>query len=388
MTQTSVPARANLFTAGAACTLLLVMAWGVWQLIGAVRSGLDFPRSLSDFREGRMTQTIEKQIDQKLPARATLIAVANSLRYRLMGGGGDQVRLGKDDWLYLTDELRHDPGAATHQAARLALLDQVNRALQSRGVTLLVALVPDKARVYPEHLRMPFDGRVPAYTEGRYAQALATLRSTGILAPDVLAALATGRGTASGPGSDTATPLYYRTDTHWNNAGAALAAQTIAQAVQRAGLGLETTGFATQPSGAARERAGDLIKLMGLSEVPNGWRPQPDVEVPVTTTQTTADPVAGGLLGDAAAPPVTLIGTSYSLRGNFHGYLQERLSAKVLNTAKDGGGFLQSATEYFNDEAFKANPPKLVVWELPERFLSPPLEAKEPGWLATVGLRP
>ena len=103
------------------------------------------------------------------------------------------------------------------------------------------------------------------------------------------------------------------------------------------------------------------------------------------TRQTSAD-IAAGLFGDAAVS-VTLTGTSYSLRGNFHGFLQQALSAKVLNAAKDGGGLLQATTAYLTDDAFKSAKPKILVWEVPERFLYSPLD-DEPKWLKTVGLLP
>jgi alginate O-acetyltransferase complex protein AlgJ len=124
-----------------------------------------------------------------------------------------------------------------------------------------------------------------------------------------------------------------------------------------------------------------------LTTVPNFWRPQPDHETPIATRQTSTDKPAGGLLDDTDALPVTLVGTSYSLRGNFLGHLQQALSAKVLSTAKDGGGFLQAATDYFKNDAFKNSKPRLVVWELPERFLSAPLD-NEASWLKDVGLAP
>jgi alginate O-acetyltransferase complex protein AlgJ len=75
------------------------------------------------------------------------------------------------------------------------------------------------------------------------------------------------------------------------------------------------------------------------------------------------------------------------MRGNFHGHLQQALSAKVLNMAKDGGGFLQAMTDYLKDDAFKQSKPKLIVWELPERMLRLPLDG-EKDWLARVGLKP
>ncbi len=381
--------RPSVYTASAAVTLIAVMAFGVWQVTAAVRSGLEFPPTFLDFREGRMTGAIEKQIDQKLPARPWLIAVANSLRYKLTHGGGDQVRLGVNDWLYLADEVRYYPDADTNQAARIALLSQTSKALDKLGVKLVVALVPDKARIYPQYLA---EGHIPGFTQNRYTQALQDLRAQGVITADLLAPFTRGASASAGASANAGIDaIYYRTDTHWNTQGAQFAAQALAATVATAGLSAsladDATTFATQSSGAAAERPGDLIRLMGLSDVPNFWRPHPDSEVPVTTKQTSVDKAGGGLLGDAEVIPVTLVGTSYSLRGNFHGYLQQALSVKVLNTAKDGGGFLQAATDYFKDDAFKTSKPKVLVWELPERFLPAPLD-KEGEWLKSVGLTP
>ncbi len=362
-----------------ALTLVAVMALGAVQVVGSVRTGLDFPQTLSDFREGRSTQTLEKQIDLKLPQRATLIAGANSLSYTLMGGAGDQVRLGRDDWLYLTDEVRFHPDAQANQAARIDLLGRTAQALSKRGVRLIVVLVPDKARVHPQFLRWPLagEGRLPAQTRDRYGLALNALRAQSVTTVDLLTPLSA---------EARATPVYYRTDTHWNQDGARIAAQAVAAVVRDTELALESAAFTTDSPGAASERPGDLIRLMGLSNAPNALRPLPDREALLTTRPTRA-PTAGGLLGDADATPVTLVGTSYSLRGNFHGFLQQALSARVLNAARDGGGFLQAATDYIKDDAFTSSPPQVLVWELPERFLGVPLD-QESTWLKQAGLAP
>ena len=91
----------------------------------------------------------------------------------------------------------------------------------------------------------------------------------------------------------------------------------------------------------------------------------------------------------SSVTPVVLTGTSYSLRGNFQGHLQQALSARVLNAAKDGAGFVQATGDYLNDEAFQTDPPQVLVWELPERFLTLPLVTDPigPDWLAKHQLR-
>ncbi len=358
-----------------ALTLGLVMAVGVWQIVAVARhpDGLEFPRTWADFRAGRMTGGLEKQLDQKLPLRPTLIAAANSLRYFLTGGAGEQVRVGKNNFLFLAEELKFEPTGEQNLQSRAELLGAAARALQVQQVQLVVALVPDKARVYAEFLPQ---GRYPVYNQPRYASALAALKQHKVDAVDLLEPLyATARSKE----------VYYRTDTHWNQTGAQIAAEKIALHIQAMGLKLEPSRFQTTANGVSTERAGDLIHLMGLDNVPNHLRPSPDQELPLITQQTDVDSVAS-LFGDASVP-VTLTGTSYSLRGNFHGFLQQALRSKVLNTAKDGGGLLDATTAYLKDDAFKQNKPKLMIWEIPERFLYAPL-SQEPSWLNSVGLRP
>jgi alginate O-acetyltransferase complex protein AlgJ len=155
--------------------------------------------------------------------------------------------------------------------------------------------------------------------------------------------------------------------------------------VKQLGLTLETSVFSTGEQSQPVPRSGDLIRLMGLQNMPAWLRPADDLEAPAETRLLQAAQPAS-LLGDATVP-VALVGTSYSLRGNFHGYLQQALSASVLNAARDGGGFLQAATDYLKDEAFRQSPPALLLWEIPERFVDARLD-DEPGWLQRMGLNP
>ena len=357
----------SLHAAVAALTLSSVMLLGAWQMIAAAQhpEGLDFPRTWLDFREGRTTGALEKQLDQKLPARRTLIAVANTARYVLTGGGGEQVRTGKDGWLFLTDELRFDAGGSTHLNARVALFEAAARRLDRQGVKLVVALVPDKARVYSSKLT---NERYPAYNHSRYQDALTALRARSVTVVDLLTPLSLGAIQGE---------VYYRSDTHWNQTGAKIAAETVALTVRQLGVDLETTSFSTTTGGAQAERPGDLIRLMGLDDTPNALRPRPDLEQPVFTRQSNTDS-AGGLFGDATVP-VALTGTSYSLRGNFHGFLQQALAAKVLNVAKDGGGLLQATTEYLTDESFRsAKPSHPMPSQVSPRSLNAPVA--NPTW--------
>ena len=365
----------SVFSALAALLFSIVMVAGAWQIFAAATDagGLEFPRSWTDFREGRSTGALEKQLDQKLPIRPALISTANSVRYLLTGSGGEQVRVGKDGWLFLTEELRYDSGGAAHLAARAQMLGAAARSLDKQGVKLVIVLVPDKARVYASKLA---SGHYPAYNDARYSNSLNAFQSQGVTVVDLLKPLAHAAASQE---------VYYRTDTHWNQFGAQVAAAAVAATVKQMQLELEGTSFTSTPSGVEAERPGDLIRLMGLEAVPTALAPRADREAPITTRQTSVD-APTGLFGDAGVP-VVLTGTSYSLRANFIGFLQQALSAKLLNAAKDGGGFLLATTQYLKDEAFRSAKPKLLLWELPERFLYKELD-EELQWLKNVGFDP
>jgi len=163
---------------------------------------------------------------------------------------------------------------------------------------------------------------------------------------------------------DAGQQAYLRTDTHWNEAGAEAAASAIAQRIKA--LNLELT-----PEQAFNETRKEPV-------------PRADsVAESVFTPHPAANASAGAedLFGDTGLPNTALIGSSYSRNSNFLPFLEARLSTKIGNFALDGGGFSTSAQAYFTSTAFKDTPPRLIVWEIPERVL----EETWDGAVMTVG---
>ncbi len=358
----------------AGLAMLGVMALGAWQATQALQQpGLkDIPQTLTDVRSGVFGDRFSHFLDENLPWRSQLIAWSNAGRYVLVQGAGDQVRLGSDEWLFSVEEIEYFRQAEAFQQTRVSVVAELAASLKQKQVQLVVALVPDKARIETRQ----FSGqRYPQWYQGRYASILQQLQARQVNVVDLEQAMKAAQ--AAQP--DLA--LYYRTDTHWNQQGAALAAQAIAATVKQQGWQVPPVVFRTTATEKPTPRVGDLLRMMGLEDMPNLLRPNPDVE----RTETTAKAEVAssmGLLGDVEVP-VTLVGTSYSLRANFHGYLQAALSADVLNVAQDGGGFIQSMEAYLKDDAFKTSPPQVLIWEIPERVFSRPLasnESKAPTW--------
>lgn len=350
---------------------LFALAWlgfGLWQGVAAIRSPAAEARLAPTLNReavwaGRTAAAVNHIMAHDLPMDASLRGAGGVLRWGVFGSGGPQVRVGCEGWLYLTEELRPWEGAAAAMAERAAGLARLQRALAARGITLVIAVTPDKARVVPQHL---CGAPLSAQARDRHAGFMALLAGEGVRPVEVLRPLQ-AMGEAA----------WLRTDTHWSQDGAALVARLIGEATR--GAALERPGGFRDETAPARPVPGDLLRLMNLEHVPDPLRPAPDV---VAVTRTVAPEAGGGLLDDAGAPQVVLLGSSYSVNGNFHGALQQALGAPVANFAQAGGGFSGAAQRYFSSPAWRESPPRLIVWEVLERALGQPISAEERRLLA------
>jgi alginate O-acetyltransferase complex protein AlgJ len=359
---------------GQGVAVITLLGWGFWQGLTAmatpeaqerIRQTLSFQSLL----KGETAAAVNHAMAHNLPADPLFRATGGVIRWKLFGSAGPQVRAGCDDWLYLTEELRPWPDAAAHQSARVDALKRAAARLAGQNIQLLVAVVPDKARVYAEELcGAPWSGQ----SQARYAGFVAELQAAGLRHLGLLPVLEEAKRTA---------PAFYRTDTHWSQHGAAAAAAALAPMVRQ--MGIEPAErFRTTAAPEETEGPGDLLRLMSLDKVPDWLRPAPDRQHKDTTVaEQPAEAGGGGLLDETPVPPVTLIGSSYSVNANFHGRLQEALGVTVANFATAGGGFFRAAADYFAGEAFRDTPPRLVVWEIPERVIGQPIEPAEQRFL-------
>ena len=350
----------------------LLLAWGGWQGIAALSTPQAEQRlrptlNMDAFLGGRFAAAINYVMAHNLPVDPYVRAAGGYLRWRLFNSGGPQVRVGCHDWLFLTEELRPWAEASAAMAERVAGLARIRERLAAQNITLLVTIVPDKARVHAEQL---CGAPHSAQAAGRHAELVAAFTAGGITPIPLLEPL---RALAAQG------PAYFRTDTHWNQEGAALAARQIAAAARSLDFN-RPGGFTTRFAEAWSNGPGDLLRLMGLDIMPDGWGPAVDRQRLATTAAPATAP--GGLLDDDAAPQVALIGSSYSLNANFHGFLQEALGAAVTNLAQAGGGFAGAARTYFAGATFREAPPRLIIWEVLERGMVQPVGAEERAFLA------
>ncbi|WP_322069750.1 alginate O-acetyltransferase AlgX-related protein [Paraburkholderia bannensis] len=319
-------------------------------------------------RAGLLDGTVSKELASRMadtPIAADAARVQRALGWLTLGDLGPRVREGCPGWLFLRDELNVYADGERHLATRAATVAAVQRELAKQGIALLVAVVPDKSRIEPQHLCSLYR---PASLDARLGDWSARLAAAQVPVVTLDAALRSVSGDA-----------FFRTDTHWTQDGAGAAAQAVAQRIRamKVPLGSSQPGYRVENRPAAR-RPGDLVRLAGLETLPPSWQPTPEVVTSrayVHEAQAAAS--ADDLFGDADLPNIAVVGTSYSTTSDFVPQLALALGTGVGNFAHEGAKFGGSAKAYFASAAYAQTPPKLIVWELDERDLQSPIETDD-----------
>jgi len=167
-----------------------------------------------------------------------------------------QVLVGRDGWLYLTASLREhrgvNPLAGVKINAWIQEFEAKQAFLAARGIRYLIVFAPNKETVYPEYLPESF---APVRQELWVGQLLQGLPAddkldTLDLREPLIAAKKFGR-------------LYHRTDSHWNQLGAGVAAQAIVNHLAPWYPELQQREI-EGPIRAVWGKGGDLARLMGI----------------------------------------------------------------------------------------------------------------------------
>lgn len=160
----------------------------------------------------------------------------------------DSVALGKDGWLFyaetVDDYLHTDPltNRELFGAARtLALLTEY---AGNHGARLVFTVAPNKASLYPEYL--PYVGS-PLEGQDDIDRLAPLLAEQGVEYVDLFA-----------PFREDMRVLYHATDSHWTNLGAALAHDTLMEALGAEGW----TEWFAQPWQTAKTHRGDLYEML------------------------------------------------------------------------------------------------------------------------------
>jgi hypothetical protein len=176
----------------------------------------------------RFPSAFEAFVDDRMPFRTAFTKGASWVKVNCLGvSTSTAVGVGNRGWLYFVgegslSEVRHEQpftGAEIHQWEQA--LAERTAWMKNLGVKYVFVVVPDKSSVYPEWLPQSL---LPVRPESRLEQLTNRLNNrrdiTFInLAPELI----------KHKGGQ---PLYYRTDTHWNEAGAYYGCLRIIAAVR------------------------------------------------------------------------------------------------------------------------------------------------------------
>jgi len=313
---------------------------------------------------GSLAKAFEAHYDDVFPVKRLGVNLWTAIDYALFAEGLPGVVIGRQNWLYTDEEFNVSDDSTLNIRTNLALIAGVKKKLAARNVTLVIGAVPAKAAIYREFVAR----RKPARTFGPlYDELLAGVRAAGIPTVDLRSTLTDGKQQQL---------TYFRTDTHWTPWGARLAATEIANSVRDTGLLHSSESPYVTRTQTIRAYRGDLFSFLPLEPLfERLLPPQETLTVMKTEAVTSQNGVAyssaSDLFGDTEVPDVVLVGTSYSAntQWNFAGYLKEALGEDIANYAREGTGPFRPMLAYLLSEDFRRKPPRLIIWEIPERAL-------------------
>jgi len=277
--------------------------------------------------------------------------------------------MGKSEWLFYRHELSDSTDMAAIDAS-IDLIQRFNRVLAANGINMAVAMVPLKMRIYSEYL--PDDIKVNDYMKGNYERMSKALQAAQVNVIDINTAF------LNSPKRVSASPLYYRLDTHWAPAGAMLAAETIKTALdanpslKKVLDSLPEEKFELSNLRRQNSKSRDLTEQLPPNSPILAF--EQVVSIKVSRTQ----PAKQDLLGNAPATGLTLMGSSYSSGWTtFPDALRFTLQRDLLSVSvgADQGSWV-GLESYLRDDAFQTQPPKLMIWEMPERDMRAPPDHK------------
>jgi len=354
--------------------LVTLMVLGLWS----VRSFFGFSTSNdATVLNGRWAKAVETHYDDEFPIKRLGTNLWAALDFKLFNEGRPGVVLGRDQWLYSDEEFHPIVNEELNLQGNYALVEGVRQALKEKGVKLVMAIVPAKVRLYPEHLG---DVQPASIHANLYQDFHARVAANKILAPDLLGPLQQAKQNGQ--------QVFLRTDTHWTPAGAEVAANQLAKAIaDKAPLMGQPQRFVTEAEQTVVHK-GDLRLFLPLDPLFENLMPAKEPLQKRVTRAADDQPAADDALFADNEVPVALVGTSYSANPNwnFVGALKQALHSDVVSYAEDGHGPVLPMLSYLKSDAFKNSPPQVLIWEFPERYLPVNNEIgdADPQWVAEL----
>lgn len=303
----------------------------------------------ADLLAGGLTRDFERLYKSTLPHFAPSFGLIGAARYSLLGEARSGAVVGRDGWLFTSEEVRPLPSSDQMQVA-LDNIKEVQSTLAAKGVRLILLPLPAKIDVAQAQSPNPALSADMARLDADF---VARLEAAGIKTVDPRAAL------IAEPGA-----TFFATDTHWTRLGASVTAGVVAQSLTQGPLTFTTSSSIDKPL------IGDLIRFVTEDDL------APMIGLPpekVTLTRLTANEAPADIF-NAAPVDIVLIGTSYSANTDwgFADALTQALGREVQNLAAVGLGPVAPMQTYLSGPELRDAPAQVVLWEFPIRYLTDP----------------
>lgn len=265
---------------------------------------------------------------------------------------GRQVVEGIDGWLFLKEELAHigagvfwgDAAPAVSRTAKkeysdpLPAIVEFSRALEEKGITLYLMIVPPKALVYADKLD-------PAIVDVKeeslvYEKFYDQLEERGVNVIDLLPELLAQAKENS--------HLYCKTDTHFSGDGLLMFAERAAEVIKREGWYEDHGGEELIHSVQKVSISGDLARMAGENDL------REEITIHVVVDKKTAKPVDSD-----PTSPVILLGDSHTLVFSAGGDLHARGAGLFDNLSEKLG----SAVDLLGIRGSGATPARIKLYQ-------------------------
>ena len=213
---------------------------------------------------GRYVLKYRALFNDEFGFRKGLIRLHAITRFKLFGiASNDKVLLGKQGWFYMgkyfdsIEYARHQRPFSEHELQSWKhILERRRDALRKRGIHYIFAVAPNKESIYPEYL----PGWYTRVTrQSRLDQLLEYMRDhSDVKIIDLRTPLLAAKNS---------TPLFYKTDSHWNAYGACAGCESIITAVRE--IFPNVPVHSIDQFVVSRKRNayhGDLLHLSGLGD--------------------------------------------------------------------------------------------------------------------------
>jgi alginate O-acetyltransferase complex protein AlgJ len=218
-----------------------------------------------------------QKFDERFPFRGALIHAYARTSLAMGVSPSPTVIRGSDGWLYYADDSALDDYISASPLSASELNDWRDAILQTRdtlralGIAYVFVVAPDKHIIYPEHMPASIH---PLRREHRLEQLTEYLqRTTDVAVVDLRMPLLEAKRQEQ---------VYFRTDSHWDEAGAYVAYRELLRAASR-----QIASLTPAPRSAFRTwtetwEGGDIAEMLGVrrdmhEDVPvvrpaGGWR--------------------------------------------------------------------------------------------------------------------